>query len=78
MSGPAPPGTIGVAGAGTMGIGIAQLASMCARDGVVLVDPAAEARERAEATIRRGLAKLTERGRIDDAGRHARDPASAS
>jgi 3-hydroxybutyryl-CoA dehydrogenase len=60
----APPSTIGVVGAGTMGAGIAQLAcaaGMAAR----LHDPDASALERGAESVAGGLAKLGSKGRLE-------------
>ena len=60
------PQVVGVVGAGTMGAGIAQLA--CAGGMQTrLHDPVAEALERGAAAVARGLTKLGEKGRLDDA-----------
>ncbi len=59
------PRVIGVAGAGTMGAGIAQLALSSGGKSVILADPDYQAREQAEVGIRRGLMTLVESGRID-------------
>src|SRR2546421_12119352 len=74
------PGTIGVAGAGTMGAGIAQLAcSSGAR--TVLHDPIPDALERGLQQIRAQLERGVQRGRLtaDQAERAARrlEPASS-
>jgi 3-hydroxybutyryl-CoA dehydrogenase len=60
----APPATIGVAGAGTMGAGIAQLAALAGARTLVH-DPAPGTAERAREAIRIELARGAERGRID-------------
>jgi len=59
---PAPPQTIGVAGAGTMGAGIAQLACLSGAR-TLLHDPAAEALDRGIDQIKRHLTRGAERGR---------------
>jgi len=53
---------LGVAGAGAMGAGIAQLGCLAGLE-TVLHDPAAAALDRGEAAVRSGLAKGAERGR---------------
>ena len=61
-------GRLGVVGAGTMGAGIAQL-GCAAGIPTVLHDPLAEALERGEAQVRRGLERWAEKGRVGaDAG----------
>jgi 3-hydroxybutyryl-CoA dehydrogenase len=64
------PDTIGVAGAGTMGAGIAQLGAAAGMR-TLLYDPVDEARERGASAVRRGLARWVEKGRAgeDAAGR---------
>jgi 3-hydroxybutyryl-CoA dehydrogenase len=57
------PGTIGVAGAGTMGAGIAQLAALSGAR-TLLHDPIPEALERGVAEIKSRLARSVERGRL--------------
>ena len=57
-----PPSVLGVAGAGTMGAGIAQVASLGGFQ-TYLHDPFPEALERGLAAVRAGLAKGAERGR---------------
>jgi 3-hydroxybutyryl-CoA dehydrogenase len=59
----APPKTIGVLGAGTMGAGIAQLACLNAGATTLLHDPIGEALERGTNSIRGQLAKGATRGR---------------
>jgi len=59
-----PPKTIGVAGAGTMGAGIAQLACLSGAR-TLLHDPVAEALERGLDQIKRQLDRGVERGRLD-------------
>ena len=72
MSGDVLPAAIGVAGVGTMGTGIAQLALLCASDTVIVADPDADARTRADGAIRQGLRTMAERGRIEkEAAEHA-------
>ena len=56
-------GIIAVAGAGTMGAGIAQVAATNGHD-VVLLDVSEDALERAEASLGRILVRLEEKGRI--------------
>jgi 3-hydroxybutyryl-CoA dehydrogenase len=60
--------TIGVVGAGTMGHGIAQVA-LVAGYRVVLVDVVREALDRGLGGIRKGLAKLVEKGKLEPAAR---------
>jgi 3-hydroxybutyryl-CoA dehydrogenase len=69
-AGTAPPQTIGVAGAGTMGAGIAQLACLSGAR-TLLHDPMPEALERGLERIRGHLERGVERGRVsaDDAER---------
>jgi 3-hydroxybutyryl-CoA dehydrogenase len=62
----APPKTIGVVGAGTMGSGIAQLACLQAGARTLLHDPIPEALERGTNAIRGQLAKSATRGRISE------------
>ena len=57
------PGTIGVAGAGTMGAGIAQLAALSGAR-TLLHDPIPEALERGVAEIKSRLERGAERGRL--------------
>jgi 3-hydroxybutyryl-CoA dehydrogenase len=59
------PRAIGVAGAGTMGAGIAQLGVLAGID-TYLHDPFPEALERGGESVHRGLAKGAERGRWSD------------
>ena len=54
---------VGVVGAGTMGAGIAQLACAAGME-ARLHDPVAEALEKGVASVRRGLAKFEEKGRL--------------
>ena len=68
-----PPKTIGVAGAGTMGAGIAQLACLSGAR-TLLHDPAPEALTRGIESIKRHLDRGVERGRLDPA---AADQAAA-
>ena len=56
---------LGVVGAGTMGAGIAQLGCAAGYE-TRLHDPVPEALERGEAYVHKGLAKLAEKGRLDD------------
>ncbi len=63
-------GTIGVAGAGTMGAGIAQLACLSGAR-TLLHDPVPEALERGLERIRAQLARGVERGRITQADAEA-------
>jgi 3-hydroxybutyryl-CoA dehydrogenase len=58
--------TIGVLGAGTMGAGIAQVASHSGHS-VVLVDLNADQLERAKSNLAKTLSKLIEKGKITDA-----------
>jgi 3-hydroxybutyryl-CoA dehydrogenase len=61
----APPATLGVAGAGTMGAGIAQLG--CAAGMTVLLqDPVEEALSRGAGRVEAGLRKWIEKGRADE------------
>ncbi|MDQ3644860.1 MAG: 3-hydroxyacyl-CoA dehydrogenase NAD-binding domain-containing protein [Actinomycetota bacterium] len=60
------PSTIGVVGAGTMGAGIAQLAGAAGMQ-TRLHDPVPEALARGMEGLRRGLVKLEENGRLEDA-----------
>jgi 3-hydroxybutyryl-CoA dehydrogenase len=60
---PAPPETIGVVGAGTMGAGIAQLAAQSGAR-TLLYDAHADALARGVAAIESALRRLAERGRI--------------
>ena len=65
------PGTIGVAGAGTMGAGIAQLAALSGAR-TLLHDPVPEALERGLDGIRSRLERAVDRGRLTlDAGEQA-------
>ena len=68
MSEAAPPGTLGVVGAGTMGAGIAQL-GCAAGIRTLLHDPVPEALERGGAGVAEGLAKWEQRGRVDASAR---------
>ena len=61
---------IGVVGAGTMGNGIAQVFAQAGFD-VRLVDAAAPALERAQATIEKSLAKLVEKQKLSSSDRDA-------
>jgi 3-hydroxybutyryl-CoA dehydrogenase len=66
------PRTIGVAGAGTMGTGIAQLACMSGAR-TLLYDPAEEAVSRAIDGVGRRLSREVARGRLtEESGAHAR------
>lgn len=56
--------TIGVLGAGTMGLGIAQVAAQCGHK-VILADFNAMQLEKAQATLDATLSKLVEKGKID-------------
>jgi 3-hydroxybutyryl-CoA dehydrogenase len=56
---------LGVVGAGTMGAGIAQLGAAAGMR-TLLHDPVPEALERGTESVRRGLAKWAEKGRVDD------------
>ncbi|HEY4825794.1 MAG TPA: 3-hydroxyacyl-CoA dehydrogenase NAD-binding domain-containing protein, partial [Solirubrobacteraceae bacterium] len=62
---PDPPKTIGVAGAGTMGAGIAQLACLSGAR-TLLHDPIPDALDAGLARIRAQLARGVERGRLSD------------
>jgi 3-hydroxybutyryl-CoA dehydrogenase len=64
-SAPAPPGVIGVAGAGTMGAGIAQLACLTGAR-TLLHDPDSDALARGLERIRGHLQRGVERGRITE------------
>jgi 3-hydroxybutyryl-CoA dehydrogenase len=64
--GPAAPGVIGVAGAGTMGSGIAQLACQAGAR-TLLHDPDAAALERGIERIKQHLKRSSERGRLTPA-----------
>jgi 3-hydroxybutyryl-CoA dehydrogenase len=66
--GPFPRGTIGVVGAGTMGAGIAQVFAQHGFS-VLLTDASSEALDRAQVRIESSLAKLVEKGTIDEAAR---------
>ncbi len=57
---------LGVVGAGTMGAGIAQLGAQAGMT-VLLSDPDPAARERARAAAAAGIAKLAQKGRLDEA-----------
>ena len=59
------PSVLGVAGAGTMGAGIAQL-GCAAGMRTLLHDPAPQALERGAEGVRRGLARWVEKGRVGD------------
>jgi 3-hydroxybutyryl-CoA dehydrogenase len=59
---------VGVAGAGTMGNGIAQVFAQAGFE-VRLVDSSAGALDRARATIEKSLAKLVEKSRLSDSER---------
>ena len=56
---------LGVVGAGTMGAGIAQLGCAAGME-TRLHDPVPEALERGTEYVRKGLAKMAEKGRLDD------------
>ncbi|HEU0018966.1 MAG TPA: 3-hydroxyacyl-CoA dehydrogenase NAD-binding domain-containing protein [Thermoleophilaceae bacterium] len=58
-------GRLGVVGAGTMGAGIAQL-GCAAGIATVLHDPLPEALEQGEASVRRGLERWLEKGRVGE------------
>jgi 3-hydroxybutyryl-CoA dehydrogenase len=60
------PTIVGVLGAGSMGTGIAQVAA-AAGHAVIVTDAAAEALSRAEQTVRKGLARDVEKGRLTGA-----------
>lgn len=64
------PSTVGVVGAGTMGAGIAQLACAAGIE-ARLHDPVPEALEKGLTSVRRGLAKFEEKGRLDPGGADA-------
>jgi 3-hydroxybutyryl-CoA dehydrogenase len=70
------PDTIGVAGAGTMGAGIAQLAAAAGMR-TLLYDPVDDARERGAAAVRRGLAKWVEKGQADEDAAGRLEPVAA-
>ena len=55
---------LGVAGAGTMGAGIAQLGCQAGIE-TVLYDPFEEAREHGAEYVRRGLEKAAAKGRLE-------------
>ena len=56
---------LGVVGAGTMGAGIAQLGCAAGME-TRLYDPVPEAVDRGTAAVHKGLAKMAEKGRLDD------------
>jgi 3-hydroxybutyryl-CoA dehydrogenase len=58
--------TIGVIGAGQMGIGISHVCSVAGYD-VRLVDIAADALDKAKARIEKNLSRLVDRGRLEEA-----------
>ena len=58
---------IGIVGAGAMGSGIAQVASQSGHQ-VVIFDTQAEQLKKAEAKLDKVLARLVEKGRVDEAG----------
>jgi len=62
--------TLGVVGAGTMGHGIAQVAAQSGYR-VVMVDIVSEALARGREAIEKSLAKLVEKGKLDDGDRRA-------
>jgi 3-hydroxybutyryl-CoA dehydrogenase len=66
---------LGVVGAGTMGAGIAQLGAAAGMR-TLLHDPVPEALERGTESVRRGLAKWAEKGRVDDNAASLLEPVS--
>ena len=67
---------LGVAGAGTMGAGIAQLGAAAGMR-TLLHDPVPEALERGLASARGGLAKWVEKGRVGEAAAALLEPAAS-
>ena len=57
--------TIGVLGAGTMGLGIAQVAAQCGHQ-VILADLNTNQLDKAKVTIGVTLSKLVDKGKIDE------------
>ncbi|HEV7845214.1 MAG TPA: 3-hydroxyacyl-CoA dehydrogenase NAD-binding domain-containing protein [Thermoleophilaceae bacterium] len=68
-----PVATLGVVGAGTMGAGIAQLAAAAGMR-TLLHDPDADALERGAESVRRGLGKWIEKGRIEESALELLEP----
>jgi 3-hydroxybutyryl-CoA dehydrogenase len=66
---------LGVVGAGTMGAGIAQLGAAAGMR-TLLHDPDAEALERGAETVRRGLARWVEKGRVGEEAASLLEPVS--
>ena len=62
--------TVAVAGAGTMGAGIAQAFAQSGHD-VLLYDTSTDAMDRARRTLERSLAKFVEKGELSDADRNS-------
>jgi 3-hydroxybutyryl-CoA dehydrogenase len=67
--------TLGVVGAGTMGAGIAQLGA-AAGYRTLLHDPVPDALERGTESVRRGLAKWAEKGRVGEVTASLLEPVS--
>ena len=63
-------GTVGIIGSGTMGRGIAQVAAGAGYD-VILNDVSEELVSRAMERLEKDLARLVEKGKLEDAGRNA-------
>ncbi|MCB0761986.1 MAG: NAD(P)-binding domain-containing protein [Flavobacteriales bacterium] len=61
---------IGIIGSGAMGSGIAQVAAQCGHQ-VVLIDTSQPALDKSRARLSSILARLVEKGKMDDAGRTA-------
>ena len=66
---------LGVVGAGTMGAGIAQLGAAAGMR-TLLHDPMPDALERGSESVRRGLAKWAEKGRVDENAASLLEPVS--
>jgi 3-hydroxybutyryl-CoA dehydrogenase len=66
---------LGVVGAGTMGAGIAQLGAAAGMR-TLLHDPLPDALERGTESVRRGLAKWAEKGRVDESAASLLEPVS--
>jgi 3-hydroxybutyryl-CoA dehydrogenase len=66
---------LGVVGAGTMGAGIAQLGAAAGMR-TLLHDPVPEALDRGAGSVRRGLAKWIEKGRIEETAAELLEPVS--